>query len=295
MNLRQFRRFHPSVPRGRGRAVLAASALALSAGIGAGASTPARAQAGSTPGGHPARPAFIVYDDTFYTNIDLHGVGAVRSNLVYEATVARLAGQNPAYFRGARPPGAELALPPRAGYEDLVRRTVRDPGPLVLDFETLYLRRATPAVAARRLQKLRTLLDWAHDAVPGRVVGYYGVLGNTAPAYLGLERSLAAGEDALFPSLYTFGDDLAAWRDELRRIMVEAAAVAPGKPVYAYLWPQYHGGTARAGRYLTPAHWDYELRTAARLCSGAVLWGPERTDPDRAWVGVTANFLRTRR
>lgn len=295
MNLRQFRRFRPCAPRRLGRTALTVSGFALLAGAGVGASAPAQAQARAGSAGHAARPAFTVYDDTFYTNIDLRRIGAVRSNLVYEAPVARLAGQNPADFRGERPAQAELALPPRAAYEDLVRRTVRNPGPLVLDFETLYLRRATPAVAARRFQKLRTLLDWAHDAVPGRAVGYYGVLGNTAPAYLGLERSLASREDALFPSLYTFGDDLAAWRAELRRIVAEAAAVAPGKPVYAYLWPQYHGGAARAGRYLTPAHWGYELRTAARLCSGAVVWGPTRYDPDRAWVGVTANFLSTRR
>jgi hypothetical protein len=281
------RQLRPAIRRCLGRAVPTASALVLL--VGAGATTPAR----PVPGGPPAPAAFTVYDDTFYTNIDLQQLGAVRSNLVYEAPVARLAGQDPAEFRGDRPAGAELDLPPRAAYEDLVRTTVRGPGPLVLDFETLYLRRATRAVAERRFRKLRTLLDWAHDAVPDRVVGYYGVLGNTAPAYLDLERRLATREDALFPSLYTFGDDLAAWREELRRITAEAAAVAPGKPVYPYLWPQYHGGTARAGRYLTPAHWNYELRTAARLCAGVVVWGPAKGDPDQAWVGATADFLST--
>jgi hypothetical protein len=282
------RQFRTAALRHFGRAASAASALALFTGIGA----TARAQAAPDPvPGAAASAAFTVYDDTFYTNIDLRRIGMARSNLVYEAPVARLAGQDPARFRGARPAGAELALPPRAAYEDLVRRTTFGPGPLVLDFETLYLRRAKPAVAARRFQKLRTLLDWAHDAVPGRPIGYYGVLGNTAPEYLGLERRLAAREDALFPSLYTFGDDLVAWRTGFRRIMAEAAAVAPGKPVYAYLWPQYHGGTRQAGRYLAPAHWNYELETAERLCAGAVVWGPAAADPDVAWVGATEDFL----
>lgn len=289
------RRFNPPVPRRLGRVVPAAAVLALLACAGGGVTAQAQAAAAPGPEVRAARADFTVYDDTFYTNIDLRRVGAVRSNLVYEAPVAQLAGQDPADFRGPRPDGAELALPPRAGYEDLVRRAARNPGPLVLDFETLYLRRATPAVAVRRFEKLRTLLDWAHDAVPGHAVGYYGVLGNTAPAYLGLERRLAVREDALFPSLYTFGDDLPAWRGRFRRIMAEAALVAPGKPVYAYLWPQYHGGTARAGRYLTPAHWNYELQTAARLCDGVVVWGPADGDPDSAWVRATGDFLSTRR
>lgn len=279
----------PVGPGRFGRAALATAVLTLLVGLGLGAGT--RAQAANVPVAPAAPGNFTLYNDTYYTNIDLTSLGAVRSNLVYEAPVAQLAGQDPADFRGERPAGAELALPPRAAYEDLVRSSIRGPGPLVLDYETLYLRRATPATAARRLYKLRTLLDWAHDAVPGRAIGYYGVLGNTAPEYLGMERRLALREDALFPSLYTFGDDRAQWLGRFRRIMAEAAAVAPGKPVYAYLWPQYHPGTRRAGRYLTPEHWDYELRTAARMCAGAVVWGPADDDPDQGWVAATADFL----
>jgi len=234
--------------------------------------------------------SFTVYDNTFYPNVDLEQFGAVKSNVVYEAPVAQSAGQNPNNFRGARPYWAELALPSQAAYEALVRRTARNPGPVVLDFETLYLR-GSAAVARRRFQKLRTLLAWAHQAVPGRTVGYYGVLGNTAPRYLGLERRLATGEDALFPSLYTFTDSRAAWSRRFHIIMSEAAAVAPGKPVYAYLWPQYHGGTKWAGHYLTPDYWHYELEAATRLCSGVVIWGPSNSDPDQRWVRATASFL----
>ena len=237
--------------------------------------------------------AFAVYDNAAYSNVDLERLGAVKSNIVYEAPVAQLAAQQPRDFRGARPYWAELALPPRAAYEALVRGTVRHPGPVVLDFETLYLR-GSAATAHRRFQKLQTLLAWTHEAVPGRTVGYYGVLGNTAPRYLGLERQLAAHEGALFPSLYTFGDDLAAWRRRFRQIMAEAAYVAPGKPVYAYLRPQYHDGTKLAGHWLTPAHWSYELHVARQLCSGVVIWGPHHSDPDQRWVQATGAFLGAR-
>jgi hypothetical protein len=237
-----------------------------------------------------AASAFTVYDNAAYPNVNLEHLGAVRSNIVYEAPVAQLAAQQPRDFRGARPYWAELALPPRATYEALVRRTVHYPGPVVLDFETLYLR-GSAATAHRRFQKLQKLLAWTHEAVPGRTVGYYGVIGNTAPRYLSLERRLATHENALFPSLYTFSDSLTAWHSRFRQIMAEAAHVAPGKPVYAYLRPQYHEGTKLAGRYLTPSHWSYELRVARQLCSGVVIWGPRTSDPDQRWVKATGSFL----
>ena len=254
-----------------------------------------------TAAGRPAHPApnptpraahFSVFDNTFYRDVDLEQYGAVKSNVVYESPVAALSGQDPARFRGERPASAELALPPKAAFQDLVRRTSRNPGPVVLDFETLYLR-GTPAVAERRFRKLQTLLDWSREAVPGRTLGYYGVLGNTEPRYLGLERRLAAGQDALFPSLYTFSTDRNAWLRHVRYVMGEAAAIAPNKPVYVYLWPQFHGGTKQAGRYLTPDQWEFELDTAAQVSSGAVIWGPNTGDPDQAWVAATAGFLST--
>ncbi|HEX4787230.1 MAG TPA: hypothetical protein VH372_02125 [Actinospica sp.] len=277
----------PPPGRRRARTAFAAAAFAFFGALGAAAAaSPAAAAARGGP--------FAVYDNTFYSNVDLGRVGAVRSNVIYEAPVAQLAGQNPAHFRGARPASAELALPPQSAYADLVRRTSRGPGPVVLDFETLYLK-GSPTVAHRRFRKLQTLLSWAHQAVPGRVVGYYGVAGNTESRYLPLERRLAVNEDALFPSLYTFSDNLAAWHANFRRIVAEARSVAPGKRVYAYLWPQYHGGSARAGAYLTPAHWRYELDTATKLCAGVVIWGPAARDSDQRWVGATAGFLSTRR
>ncbi|HET9172856.1 MAG TPA: hypothetical protein VFN97_25745 [Actinospica sp.] len=255
-----------------------AASLALACAAGAGGTAAADA------------PAFPVYDNTFYSNVNLERVGAVKSNVVYESPVAQLSGQNPDDFSGARPPGAELAVPAKADYEALIQRTARHPGPVVLDFETLYLK-GSRAVAERRFEKLRTLLEWAHEAVPGRTVGYYGVLGNTLPRYYKLERRLAEREDALFPSLYTFTDNRPGWRAKFGRIMAEAAAVAPGKPVYAYLWPQYHDGTKLAGRYLTPDHWRYELQTARQMCSGVVIWSPWSSDPDVRWVDETSAFL----
>ena len=49
--------------------------------------------------------------------------------------------------------------------------------------------------------------------------------------------------------------------------------------------------TKKAGRYLTPGHWRYELETAQELCSGAVIWSPWTNALDQRWVNTTAAFL----
>jgi hypothetical protein len=276
------------------RAALAAAAVGLVGAVAspcAAASASISASAETAPVTRSGGPSFVVYDNAAYRNVNLERYGAVKSNIVYEGQVAQLTRQQ---AKGSRDEDlgyrAELALPPRHAYEALVRSATQNPGPVVLDFESLYLR-GSYATAYRHYRRLETLLAWAHDAARGHAIGFYGVLGNTAPRYFGLERRLARQQDALFPSLYTFSDDLSAWRRRFRQIMAEAADVAPGKPVLAYIRPQYHDGTRQAGQYLTPNHWRYELRVARELCSGVVIWGPHRSVPDQRWVEVTQKFL----
>jgi hypothetical protein len=270
------------------RVTLAAAAIAL---VGAVAGPCASASADAIALAKRGGPSFRVYDNAAYRNVNLERYGAVKSNIVYEGQVAQLTAQA---AKGSRDEdlsrAAELALPPRHAYEALVRSATLNPGPVVLDFESLYLR-GSYATAYRHYRRLETLLAWAHDAVHGHAIGYYGVLGNTDPRYFRMEQRLARQQDALFPSLYTFSDDLTAWHRRFRQIMGEAAYVGSGKPVYAYIRPQYHDGTKKAGQYLTPKHWRYELQVARQLCSGVVIWGPHRSVLDPRWIGVTQAFL----
>ena len=233
---------------------------------------------------------FPVYDNTFYSNVNLEQVGAVKSNVIYEAPVAQLSGQNPNSFRGPRPRGAELALPAKSAYEAYIQRTASHPGPVVLDFETLYLKGSRPSPDGT-IEKLRTLLDWAHEAVPGV---RSATTACPATPFRATSSWSGASPSARTPCSRAFTRSPTtspAWRTRFRHVMSEAAAVAPGKPVYAYLWPQYHDGTKLAGRYLTPDHWRYELETAQQLCSGVVIWSPWSSDPDQRWVDETAAFL----
>lgn len=247
------------------------------------------ASAETTRAAPPARTRFQVFDNTFYTNVDLTRYGAVRSNIVYEHSVAELTGQSQD-FRGGTRPGVELALPPQAAYEQLVRRLSVHPGPVVLDFETLYLKGAADVVQ-RRFGKLRTLLAWAHRAVPGKAIGYYGLLGNTAPQYLHLARELAKDEDAFFPSLYVFTNDRTQWRALLARRVAEAKSIDPDKPIYAYLWPEFHDNSNLAGTYVSADYWSFQLAESRTQISGVVVWSKQKPNAEPGWVNATRTFL----
>ncbi|MBV6699884.1 hypothetical protein KV557_22750 [Kitasatospora aureofaciens] len=98
-------------------------------------------------------------------------------------------------------------------------------------------------MAQRHFEKLSTLLEWTHEAAPGKAVGFYGVLGNTSPEYYPPARTLAQHEDAFFPTLYTFSPDRARWQQTLNKDIAEAQQIDPAKPVYPFLWPQYDENT----------------------------------------------------
>lgn len=282
-------------------AVVALGVLTFSTGCGSAATQPGAvgspaAGAAPAPGASPSsssspssvpcarRAGFTVYDNTAYTDVDLEQVCAVKSTVIYEGWVSALSGQRaPDQAKG------ELAIPPQAAYEDLIRRYAQNPGPIVLDFETLYLT-GKPDVAQRHFVKLETLLNWAHAAAPGKVIGFYGVLGNTSPQYYALARQLARAEDAFFPTLYTHSDDRQKWQQTLTKDAAEAKAIDAAKPVYPYLWPQYHDGTPKGLQYLPADYWSFELDAAHRLCPGVVIWSGKGPSTDKSWLAATRQF-----
>jgi hypothetical protein len=102
------------------------------------------------------------------------------------------------------------ALPKREQFEALVRETITSPGPLVIEVETLPLRIA-PQLAKHNMEMLAQLADWAHEAAPGKVIGFYGTntLCNVLPEDQAIAKELANHVHAFFPSLYTFDDNRA--------------------------------------------------------------------------------------
>lgn len=249
----------------------------------------------SPPSTHAAAPhQFTVYDTTFYAHLDPARYGAVKADIIYEGRVAALSGQPTRHHHPDGRPTSELVLPPKDAYQKLVRQHLANPGPLVLDYETLYLT-GTPQVAQRRFRKLSTLLKWTREVAPHKQIGFWDLLGNTQRRYYPLGRAISAREDVLFPSLYTNStDSKARWQHRLDHALAEAKQLAPGKPVYPYLWPQFQG--LHSGQhYMSRELWSYELQACRKATKAVVLWGggPHGTN-NTAWLDVLKRFLAHR-
>ncbi len=258
-----------------------ASLLLLTAfGLASLAIAPARSGASSAAPDKGAR-SFVIYDNMFYRGKpNTSQAGLVGSNILYENVIwARR---------------EDFGSPPsRSAFEAIVRQHIANPGPLVIDIEQLPLKGA-PQTARRNMETLAELADWARAAAPGKLIGFYGTntLSRVPPVALPLARELARHVDAFFPPMYTFDDDRAAWEKRAQASAAEARALGPGKPVYFYLWPQYHDGTPRQFQFIDAAYWKFQLETAHRYSDGAVLWSPSRYDwnDSTGWWSATQQF-----
>jgi hypothetical protein len=148
----------------------------------------------------------------------------------------------------------------------------------------------------QHLKILATLADWARADAHGRPIGYYGTgtLTGVPPKNIPAARELARHVDAFFPSMYTFDDDQ-AWTKRAKAEAAEDRGLLPGKPVFFYLWPQYHDGTPKQFQYIDAAFWKFQLRIARRYTEGIVLWSPSRFNFDDAsgWWTATQEFMRS--
>lgn len=228
-----------------------------------------------------------IYDNLFYKGKpETFQDGLILSNILYEGLIW--------------PKGQKFGvLPDRSVFETLVRAHSTNPGPLVIDIEKLPLK-GSKDDSRKHLETLATLADWAHAAAPGKIIGFYGTntLSHIAPADLPYARELARHVDAFFPPMYTFDDDRGAWEKRAKASATEAHALAPGKPVYFYLWPQYHDGTPRQFQFIEGSYWKFQLEAASRYCDGMVLWSPSRFEwnDSTGWWRATQQFahgLRT--
>jgi hypothetical protein len=230
---------------------------------------------------------FVVYDNMYYRGMpNTTPFGLVRSNIVYENKI----------WPHKRDVGG---LPTRFAFDSTVRPLTIDPGPVVIDIESLPLT-GSPDAAARNARTLATLADWMHQSAPGKVVGFYGTntLSKVPPPSLAVAGELAAHVDAFFPPVYTFDDDRDAYERRAQAAAAEAHDLGPAKPVYFYLWPQYHDGTPKAFQYVSADYWAFQLATARRLANGIVIWSPSRftwDDSSRWWTQTEAFMVRLRR
>lgn len=107
--------------------------------------------------------------------------------------------------------------------------------------------------------------------------------------------------DILFPSLYTFYPFSAQWEKYAIENIKQAKIY--GKPVYPFLWPQYHDSTILKGSYINGDLWQLELETCYKYADGIVVWGgwdmnawkAEDWKEDTIWWTVTKKFIASKK
>jgi hypothetical protein len=198
--------------------------------------------------------------------------------------------------------------------------------PVVIDIEhwPTDIRTASEEAVTESLQKLIEVLDWMRDERPTLKLGVYsllpvrdywvpvtylkakqdpstprGKIDQLARDYDRWSRAtdfvrerLAAKVDFVCPSLYTFYDDEAGWELYARANLEESHKA--GKPVYPFLWMQYHGETGVGGKFIGADVWRRQLDVCRSHADGVVIWGgwKRRWDENAPWWQATEDFVR---
>ncbi|MER8991564.1 hypothetical protein [Mesorhizobium sp. M0678] len=200
---------------------------------------------------------------------------------------------------------------PNAGQVQQALKLPRGNQYLVVDIETWPVEGPEQASSIAKYQKT---LGAFRKADPSVKLGLYSVLpirdhwraiGHEGPAALDewkqqnteIASSLVPYVDVLFPSLYTFYGDKDAWVAYAQSNIDEARRISQGKPVYCFLWPQFHKTLA----FLPGDFWYLQLATCRKLADGIVVWGsmrggprdgPAKWDEKAEWWQATLKFLR---
>ena len=248
---------------------------------------------------------FMVFDSTLYADKpDLSAFG------IHPITIAYAGRFGNEWMRNA------TQLPDKASVQEVARRIDSKFRHVVIDIEHWPLK-GESSVVQEGVSKYITVLQWFKEAAPGVAVGYYGapplrdywraIRPPTSKEWKSYSddndrlQPLARAVDILFPSLYTFYTDQGGWVRYAYGNIAEARRQANGKPVYVFLWPQYHESNRKlAGTYLPPDYWRLELETAKQYADGIILWGgwgsnnrPARWDENASWWQVTKEFMTT--
>lgn len=232
---------------------------------------------------------FSVIDATLYTGKpDMHALG-VRS----------IQTTNPGQWWKAAPDMSQKDAV-------LMNAALSGDAPVVLDMEL-------PLPANRQLYV--DLLSWMRLGGNTAPLAYYSILpirnywgslgASDSPAYKAWQaqndtmQPLVASVAALYPSLYTFYDNPTDWVTYALANIAEARRMAGGKPVYPFLWPQYHNSAPADLRfqYIDSAYWEVQLQTVYEHADGLVIWGGWDYANDRSatWDDNAAWWLATKR
>jgi len=235
---------------------------------------------------------FLVYDILWFTNKpDVSSLG-----------MASASGTGVFFAPGANKDSVD---------EKTTRRTMHAAkdftGLYYIDIENWPVCFVPDSVAENTITKFERVIAIAREEAPRLRFGLYGVL-PTASYWTVVPNDttkmrewnrcnarlqvLADRVDAIFPSLYTFYDDEHGWEVYARAML--AAARKYGKPVYPFLWPEYHESNPKLGGQAIPAeYWARQLNLCRQAADGIVLWSGLKRPWDGAapWWQETKKFL----
>jgi hypothetical protein len=177
-----------------------------------------------------------------------------------------------------------------------------------LDVEHWPLYGVPPDVLQANVQKLIHVAKIARDTTPKHPFGFYGLLPQrTYWPFVTKNQSeidawheanrlsepLAKHVDFVLPSLYTSYQDREGWKLAAREIMLEARRYK--KPVYPFLWFEYHNTSNFAGKEIERDYWRMQLDFVRQYADGVVIWGgyKEPWDEKAAWWQETQDFIKT--
>ncbi|WP_152566438.1 hypothetical protein [Lysobacter antibioticus] len=236
----------------------------------------------------PAAAPFHAYDNTHYQDVDLVGeAGLVKANILY---------QRQEWIACT----ADDKLPPKAEFQAAVQAAAVHRGPVVLDFENIWIKNVDAAQAHRRYRLWRQLFLWAKEAAPGHMIGAYDLLGPNSDQYLDCARDLSQYQDGFFPHLYTAPTlTQATWERRLDNRVVSARNVNSSKPLIPYIRPQEEAtcGGDPEPTYLPADRWRRQLDQLGAKASGFIVWSPvmcsHNVGENRGWITETVDFMRS--
>lgn len=189
-----------------------------------------------------------------------------------------------------------------------VTRAASDTVPAALDIEEWRVSGISKGEIGANIAKYQKALELARLAAPKTRIGYYGLVPernywapvkkdrNALKEWNDTNRSLrviAEKVDFLFPSIYTFYNDPAGWEIYAKEMLQEARKFR--KPVYAFIWPEFHDSNKElAGQNIPAKFWAKELDLCRHHADGVVIWGgfQKSWDENAPWWAATKEFMQ---
>ena len=200
--------------------------------------------------------------------------------------------------------GADMTDPDEVLVRSAAKNIVATATPVVIDIEHWPLTGDEDEVSAN-IAKYISVVDWMNEERPELVFGYYGTLpvrnywapvgNNDMDEWQGQNErlmKLAEHVEVVFPSIYTFYKDQSGWETYAKANIQEARRY--GKPIYPFIWPEYHPSNAQlTGTDVSGEYWRRQLDLCRQYADGFVIWGGwKRTWDDNApWWIATKEFL----